>query len=105
MQQLGLQLLAREHPSNALTAAILPESINGVALIETMRHKYAAFLAGGQGRLKGKIVRLAHLGLIDQFYLLEGVAALEFGLKNAGSEHQIGSGVAAAMQYLDQSAD
>lgn len=97
---MGLELLAAKFPSNALTAMKLPTGINGSALIKTITANDGAILAGGQDALKGKIIRLAHLGFIDRLDLICGIAAIEFGLTQVGHEFELGSGVSAAMLAL-----
>jgi aspartate aminotransferase-like enzyme len=57
--------------------------------------------AGGQGALKGKIVRLGHLGHAGRFDVLIGIAALEMALRAEGWAAPRGAGVAAAMEILE----
>jgi aspartate aminotransferase-like enzyme len=58
------------------------------------------FFAGGQDELKGKIVRFSHLGFVSRFDLIDGIAALEFALREEGFHLDLGNGVKAAMQIL-----
>ncbi|MFQ6672611.1 MAG: pyridoxal-phosphate-dependent aminotransferase family protein, partial [Candidatus Tectimicrobiota bacterium] len=62
MQALGLELFAKESPSNAVTAIKVPEGIDGTAIPKMLREDYGITIAGGQSQLKGKIFRIAHLG-------------------------------------------
>ncbi len=101
-EAIGLPLFAQSHPSQALTAVRLPENMDGSALVKVCREKYGAIYAGGQDHLKGKIIRIAHLGLVDHLDLIGAVAAFEMGLQNLGYSHTLGSGVAAAMRTLTQ---
>ncbi len=100
---LGLELFPKSHYSQALTAMRLPPSIDGSALIKHCRKSYGAIFAGGQDHLKGKIIRLAHLGMVDQLELLAGIAALEMGLIALGHKHSLGAGVGAAMKVFTHS--
>ena len=59
-------------------------------------------LAGGQDQLKGKIIRLAHMGYIDQFDVLTGLAGVELALLELGFPVEPGAGVAAAQKVLAQ---
>ena len=52
-----------------------------------MRETYGITIAGGQGHLKGKIVRVAHCGYYGAFDILSTIAALEMALKRAGRRH------------------
>jgi aspartate aminotransferase-like enzyme len=101
-EAIGLTLLAQSHPSQALTAVRLPESIDGGALVKTCREQYGAIFAGGQDHLKGKIIRIAHLGLVDHLDLIGAIAAFEMGLQSMGYSHALGSGVAQTMRTLTQ---
>ena len=52
--------------------------------------------------LKGKIVRLGHMGYIDYFEVLGAIAALELVLLELGWPVEVGAGVAAAQQAMAQ---
>jgi aspartate aminotransferase-like enzyme len=57
-------------------------------------------VAGGQGRLKGKILRIAHFGIIDELEILSALSAMELALVEMGQSVKLGSGVAAASEVL-----
>jgi aspartate aminotransferase-like enzyme len=97
---LDLRLLAPEAPSPAATAVLLPETIDGSALFRYLRDRMGVTFAGGQDRLKGKIIRLAHLGYVDAFDVVTGVAALELALHHFGARGALGRGVGAAEAVL-----
>jgi len=102
VKALGLQLLA-EHPSNAVTAVRVPEEIDAEALTKALRDNSGITFAGGQGKLKGKIFRIAHLGWVDQYEILQAIAALELQLSKMGYALQPGTGVGAAEKvFLEQ---
>lgn len=58
---LGLSLFSKS-PSNAVTAISMPEGIKSEDLIRYMRDEKSVIMANGQGHIKGKIVRFAHMG-------------------------------------------
>jgi aspartate aminotransferase-like enzyme len=97
---MGLELFAGRAPSAALTAITVPAGVDGLRLVKRLRGRFGMYFAGGQDELKGKIVRFAHLGFVSRFDLLDGVAALEFALKEEGYRLDLGAGVKAAMQAL-----
>ena len=97
---LGLRLLAPESPSPAATAVMLPEGLDGTALFRYLRDRMRVTFAGGQDKLKGKIIRLAHLGYVDAFDVVTGVAALELALHRFGAPVELGRGVGAAERIL-----
>jgi len=98
-QAMGLELFAAQ-PADGLTVAKVPPGIDGIALLATLEKKYGLKLAGGQDQLKGKIIRLAHMGYIDQFDVLTGLAGVELALLELGYELEPGCGVASAQQVL-----
>jgi aspartate aminotransferase-like enzyme len=93
---LGMKLLAPESPSPAATAAIVPAGVDGAALVRYLRDRMRVTFAGGQDQLKGKIVRLAHLGYVGALDVVAGVAALELALRHFGAAVELGRGVGAA---------
>jgi aspartate aminotransferase-like enzyme len=99
IQALGLDLFAQQ-PADGLTVAKVPPGIDGVALISKLEKQYGLRLAGGQDTLKGKIIRLAHMGYIDQFDVLAAISGLELVLKEMGWKFDAGAGVAAAQRAL-----
>jgi aspartate aminotransferase-like enzyme len=82
--------------SNVVTAAKLPESIDGAKVPKIMRDKYGITIAGGQNQLKGKIARVAHTGYFGAFDILTTIAGLEMTLRELGHEIDLGAGVGAA---------
>src|SRR5438552_2618686 len=101
-QALGLELFASQ-PAAGLTVVKVPAGIDGVELLGKLEKQYGLKLAGGQDHLKGKIFRLAHMGYIDQFDVLTGLAGVELVLLEMGFPVKPGSGVAAAQQALARS--
>lgn len=99
---LGVKLLA-ESPSNVLTALWIPESADAKKFLTYIRNDMGVMVAGGQGHLKGKICRIAHVGHFDDFDVVVAIAALERALKASGYEVKIGSGVARAQEELVKS--
>ncbi|MDO8426835.1 MAG: alanine--glyoxylate aminotransferase family protein [Deltaproteobacteria bacterium] len=97
---LGLKLLAPESPSNAATGVFVPEGVDGGKLVKYLRDEVGVTMAGGQDHLKGKILRIAHLGYIDTFDIIIAVSAVEMALAKFGHKVKFGSGVAAAQEIL-----
>ena len=99
---MGLPLFATS-PANTLTSIRLPEEIDGKAFIKLMREKHGITYAGGQGDLSGKIVRIAHLGWMNENDIIVAVSAFERGLAEAGYDVSLGAGVAAAQEVFTKS--
>ena len=95
----GLQLLAKS-PSNALTAVWVPSGMDGKKLSQTLKNDYGITVAGGQGDLKGKIIRISHLGYYDKLDVVAMISALEMALHDCGWKFETGSGVKAVQTTL-----
>jgi aspartate aminotransferase-like enzyme len=96
---LNLELFAAR-PVEGLTVASVPEGVDGNALLAKMEKQYGVKVAGGQDSLKGKIIRIAHMGHIDGFDVLAALSALELVLLEMGHPVEPGAGVAAAQRVL-----
>jgi len=97
---LGLKLFAPQAPSNALTAVESPDGIDSGLINKTFRDTYGISIAGGQGKAKGKIFRIGHLGYVDGSDVILGVATLEMVLHRVGKKVPLGTGVKAAQEVL-----
>ena len=97
---LGLTCFARR-PSNALTAIVLPENVDGLALMECMRREFGVVVGGGLGDYRGRMVRISNLGHVDDAGILEAVSAFESGLQKTGWIFDAGAGVKAAQRELN----
>jgi serine---pyruvate transaminase len=100
---LELDLLGEsDENANVVTAIALPEGIDGARVPATMRDRFGVTIAGGQGRLKGKIARIAHCGYFGAFDIVVTVAAFEMTLRQLGHEVELGAGVAAAQRVFGE---
>ena len=90
---MGLKLLAAV-PSNACTAVLTPGDSSG-AIRKHMENRYGITIAGGQGAVAGKIVRIGHLGYYDATDMYAVIAAFEATLNDLGLVKTLGKGVAA----------
>ena len=57
-------------------------------------------IAGGQGKLKGKIFRIAHMGFIEEFDIITGISCLEKVLTQMGYKFQLGLGIKVAEEIF-----
>jgi serine---pyruvate transaminase len=98
---LDLDLLGEaDENANVVTAIKLPDTIDGAAVPKIMRDRFGVTIAGGQGRLKGRIARIAHCGYFGAFDIVVTIAALEMTLRQLGHEVELGTGVAAAQRVF-----
>jgi serine---pyruvate transaminase len=99
---LELDLLggAADENANVVTAIALPDSIDGGRVPKLMRDRFGVTIAGGQGKLKGRIARIAHCGYFGAFDIIVTISALEMTLRELGHEAEPGAGVAAAQRVF-----
>jgi aspartate aminotransferase-like enzyme len=98
LQALGFQLVAdAPHRSKTVTAAWVPEDLEWKPFNAALR-RAGLVLAGGQGKLAGKIFRVGHLGSVTVEEIIAAMATLEGGLISAGRDVTAGAGVAAAQR-------
>lgn len=97
---LGLKLLAPDSPSPAATGVYLPAGIDADQVLDYLRDKMNITLAEGQDQLKGKVIRIAHIGYMGAFDVITAIAGLEMALRKFGAEIPFGRGVAAAQEVL-----
>ncbi|MEN6405288.1 MAG: alanine--glyoxylate aminotransferase family protein [Thermoguttaceae bacterium] len=99
IETLGLRLAAAR-PADGMTAIFFPEGVDGRVFLQRLEGRFGLKFAGGQGPWKGRIFRIAHMGLVDELDILSTVAALELALVEAGQNVKLGAGVAAASRVL-----
>ena len=101
VRALGLGLFASV-PSNATTAAVPPPD-KAAAIVRTMEERYGVKITGGQGKLKGKIIRLGHLGWYDRDDMVILISALEAALVDLEIVPGLGAGLEALGKAYRQS--
>ena len=99
-QALGLNLLAPTSPSPSATGVFLPEQINGSQFLKYTRDRMGVDIAGGQDHLKGKIVRISHIGYAGPFDVITAISTLEMALRRFGHNVDLGRGVRATEEVL-----
>lgn len=99
VEAMGLKLFPKSHPSQALTAVEVPAACFSAGLMAKLRERGYIF-AGGQDQLKNKIVRVAHLGFVDEYELLGALGAFETSLALSGYRHDLGAGAQAFLKTL-----
>jgi len=97
---MGLTLLAPTAPNPGVTAILSPEGLDSGKIVGKLRREWGISIVGGQGKLKGKIFRIGHMGYCDRTDVLMTIAALEIVLNDLGSSITLGSGVSAAQRIF-----
>src|SRR5438067_2039979 len=96
-KELGLRLFAPSCPAAALTAIQTPAGIDSGTIVKEFRETFSAVVANGQGEMKGKLFRIAHLGYYDYLDTIGILAALEQVLGGVrGEAVEYGGGVRAS---------
>jgi len=99
MKAVGLELFG-DNPCDVETSANVPAGVDGGKIVKMLREEYGVSIAGGQGGLKGKIIRFAHMGYIQKPDLFVGFACLEMVLIKLGYKLEKGKSVAAVQEEL-----
>jgi aspartate aminotransferase-like enzyme len=95
---LGLKLYASTQAA-ALTAISSPDGIDSGKIVKEFRESFDAVVANGQGEMKGKLFRIAHIGYYDYLDTIGILGALEHVLARVTDKTvQYGAAVRAAQE-------
>jgi len=98
---LGLNLFAPSSPAAAVTAIESPAGVDASAIVKEFRESFNAVVANGQGEMKGKLFRMAHIGYYDYLDTIGALAALEHVIARVTSRSvEFGSAVRAAQEVF-----
>ena len=86
--------------SDTLTAIVIPEGIDSDAVIRHARERFDLALGVGLGRIKGRVLRIGHIGALNELEVLATLGGVEMALVECGVSLTLGSGVAAAQQQF-----
>ena len=90
---IGLGVFSKS-PSASVTAITVPENIKSSDVVKKLRTEYGLSIAGGQAQLKDKIIRVAHMGWINEQDLIAAFSLIEKALKDVGHKFNVGASVA-----------
>jgi serine---pyruvate transaminase len=100
---MGLELFSPDEDRSAVvTTLLVPDGVDAAGLLLDLRDRLGVQLIGGQGALKGRVVRIGHIGYYDVFDITTALAALELGLADAGAEIERGVAVTAALEAFER---
>ncbi len=100
-EAIGLKVFSKS-PSDSVTALCPPAGITVKDIRNDLEARYGIESAGGQDQLKGKIIRLGHMGYVDEMDTVLAIAALEQVLAKRGHKFELGAGVTAAQKIIAQ---
>lgn len=85
--------------SDTVTTIRLPEGADGAALVRHAYERYDLSLGGGLSQVAGKVVRIGHMGYVNELMLMSALSGLEMSLRDFGVAVEPGTGVAAAQEF------
>lgn len=96
----GMALCAREKrwDSDTVSAIMVPEGVDGGAVIARAFRRYNLSLGAGLGQMSGRLFRIGHLGDLNELMCLAAIAGAEMAMRDCGIDLRPGSGVAAAAE-------
>ena len=102
VKAMGLELYVPDdnYASPVITSVKSPEGIDGDAIRKVLKNEFGVTFAGGQGIVKGKIFRIAHMGFADKMDVIIAISALEMALVRVGFPVELGSGVRTAQEVF-----
>jgi aspartate aminotransferase-like enzyme len=102
VKALGLRLYSPDDETAAMvTAFLMPDGIDGQKCYAVLRDRHGIVLAGGQGALRGRIMRIGHMGYMNEFDIVTALAGLELALGELGYRPPTsGAGVARAVEVF-----
>jgi aspartate aminotransferase-like enzyme len=100
--KLGLELFSPGSPGSSVTAIKAPAGMDSGVIVKEFRNRFGAIVANGQGSMKGRIFRIAHLGYFDFADLFAMIACLEIILRANGHPVACGAGVSAAQEVYER---
>ena len=104
LEALGFQLFAdASNRSRTVTAAWIPDGLDWKAFNGEVK-KRGVVLAGGQGKLTGKVFRLGHLGSVTVDEIVEAIQKIEDVSIEWGREVERGVAVGAAQRAAAETA-
>lgn len=94
-RELGLSSFP-DVPSPSLSALRMPMGIDGQKVRALMETESSVVVMGGQDQLKGKVIRIGHMGAISDENLLQTIAALAMAINSLRPDSISSSAIEAA---------
>ncbi|MGH8645502.1 MAG: aminotransferase class V-fold PLP-dependent enzyme [Gammaproteobacteria bacterium] len=100
----GLKLVAKEPKwhSDTVSAIYVPEGFDGNEVVRHAYRRYNLAMSISLAKIAGKAFRIGHLGDMNELMILTPITGAEMAMKDLGIPIELGSGVAAAQEYLRQ---
>lgn len=104
LKAMGLALFVPQdsYASLSVTSFVPPEGLSVDTVRANLKKRFGIVIADGQKDLKGKIMRIGHLGHVSQRDVLTTLSSLEAVLTDLGVNIPAGAGVAAAIRVQQE---
>ena len=102
IKELGLEVFSQS-PSPSVTSIKVPKELDGEKIKQYIFEKFNISIAGGQDQLKGKILRIGHLGFIrdeDLVATIRGLGDCLWAMGWTVDERQIARAVQVVYEQL-----
>ena len=98
VKAMGLELFSPDDDAAAVVTAVhVPDGVDADELLQALLDRHGVQLIGGQGRLKGRIFRIGHIGWYDVFDVTTALGALELALGDLGADIERGVAISRAL--------
>lgn len=96
VRALGLECLVADNAASPTLTSVAFDRSDADEFRRYLRNELHVAVGGGLGKLKGRLLRLGHMGYTDVGDVVKMLAVLEMGMTRFGYDVEPGSGVAAA---------
>lgn len=102
IEAFGMTVFPKERSirSNTVIAVNVPKDVEDAKVRSLMREKYKVLIAGGMGKLKGKIFRIGCMGMVSPAEVLITLNAFGNALKDVDYQLEIEKGMEAAKKVF-----
>jgi aspartate aminotransferase-like enzyme len=97
---LGFPMFPQGAFSPTVTVGVVPDGLEGSAIVRHMYARYRTVIAGQRTKLRGKVIRIGTMGACGPADILTDLHYLECTLRDLGHARAPGAGVQAATQAL-----
>jgi aspartate aminotransferase-like enzyme len=106
LKAMGLSLFVQDdqYASPSVTSFLPPQGLTVDAIRAGLKKRFSIIIADGQKELKGKIMRIGHLGHVSEREVLTTLSALEAVLNDLGHTVPAGVGISAALKAVNREA-
>jgi aspartate aminotransferase-like enzyme len=101
-EALGFPMFPKGSFSATVTVGVVPEGLDGSAIVRHMHANYRTVIAGQRTKLRNRVIRIGTMGFVGPQDILADLHYLECTLRDLGRVPAPGAGVQAATAVLSQ---